>query len=63
MPVSIDKLIKFENKVAQLFNSGKLKELIHLSGGNEKKLINIFKKVKRGDWIVLLLCIMQLKWD
>ena len=45
-------LIKFESRVATLFNKGKLKELIHLSGGNETQLIQIFKKVKKEDWII-----------
>jgi len=48
----VQKLISFEDRVAGLFNNGKLKELVHLSGGNEKQLINIFKRVKKGDWII-----------
>lgn len=48
--MSRKKLIAFENKVARLFNSGKLKTIIHLSGGNEDDLIRIFSRVKKCDW-------------
>lgn len=44
-------LIAFEKKVANLFNSGKIKVPVHLSGGNEDELINIFKKIRRDDYV------------
>lgn len=46
-----DELIEFEAKVAELWEAGELPYLIHLSGGNEDQLIEIFKEVKDGDWI------------
>ena len=45
------KLIKFEYEIAQLFNTGKIKAPIHLYHGNEDKIINIFKKIKKEDWV------------
>ena len=45
------KLIKFESEIAQLFNTGKIKAPIHLYHGNENKIINIFKKIKKEDWV------------
>ena len=45
------KLIKFESEIAQLFNTGKIKAPIHLYHGNEDKIINIFKKIKKEDWV------------
>ena len=44
-------LIKFENKIIKLFNSSKIKSPIHLHSGNEKKLIETFKKIKKNDWV------------
>jgi pyruvate dehydrogenase E1 component alpha subunit len=44
-------LIKFEEEIAQLFEQAKIRAPIHLSGGNENKLIKIFKDYKEGDWI------------
>jgi len=46
-----DNLIKFENKVAHLFNSAKIRSPVHLHSGNEKSLIKIFKKIKKKDWV------------
>ena len=45
------KLIKFEDEIAQLFNAGKIKAPVHLYHGNEDKIINIFKKIKKEDWV------------
>ena len=45
------KLVKFEDEIAQLFNAGKIKAPIHLYHGNENKIINIFKKIKKEDWV------------
>ena len=44
-------LIKFEEKIANLFNQKKIKAPIHLYHGNEKKMINVFKKIKTNDWV------------
>lgn len=47
-------LISFEDEIATLFNSAKIKAPVHLSSGNEKKLFNIFKrkKISNKDWIL-----------
>jgi TPP-dependent pyruvate/acetoin dehydrogenase alpha subunit len=45
------KLIKFETKVANLFNNQKIKAPIHLYHGNEEKIINIFKNIRKRDWV------------
>ena len=45
------KLINFENKIANLFNRAKIKAPIHLYSNNEDKLIKIFKKIKKNDWV------------
>ena len=44
-------LIQFEKKIADYWESGKIKGPIHLSGGNEDELIEIFKYVKKSDWV------------
>jgi len=43
-------LIKFEDDIANLFNQAKIKSPIHLYSGNERFLINLFKKIKKNDW-------------
>jgi pyruvate dehydrogenase E1 component alpha subunit len=48
---TIDDLIVFERKIADHWEAGKIKGPIHLSGGNEKELIEIFKDVKQSDWV------------
>ena len=46
-----ESLIIFENRIRDLFAAGELPFLVHLSGGNEEQLINIFNKINEGDWI------------
>jgi pyruvate dehydrogenase E1 component alpha subunit len=41
----------FERRIADLFNAGALPHLIHLSGGNEEQLIEIFGEIRRADWV------------
>ena len=47
----IKKLISFENEIVKLYEKKKVKGPIHLSGNNEKELLNIFKKIKKKDWV------------
>ncbi len=47
----VKKLIDFELKVKKIYESGIIKAPIHLSGGNELQLINIFKKIRKKDWV------------
>jgi pyruvate dehydrogenase E1 component alpha subunit len=44
-------LIQFERKMADHWESGKVRGPIHLSGGNEDQLIEIFKRIKKTDWV------------
>lgn len=44
-------LIDFEKEVVELFNDGKLKSPVHLSGGNEDQVISIFERIKPTDWV------------
>lgn len=44
-------LIAFENKVADIFNSGKIKAPVHLYSGNEDMIIETFKNIKEEDWV------------
>ncbi len=47
-----EKLIQFENKIGELFNNKKIRAPIHLYFGNENHIINIFKKIKKNDWVL-----------
>lgn len=46
-----DDLIAFEARIAELWEAGELPYLLHLSGGNEQQLIEIFSRINEGDWI------------
>jgi pyruvate dehydrogenase E1 component alpha subunit len=49
--MKIRDLENFEIKVKKIYEDGKIKAPIHLSGNNERQLIRIFKKIKKNDWI------------
>jgi pyruvate dehydrogenase E1 component alpha subunit len=44
-------LIEFEEEIKKIYESGKIRSPIHLSGNNEDKLIKIFKKIRKSDWV------------
>ncbi len=44
-------MIDFEDKTKADWESGDLPCLLHLAGGNEQELIEIFKEVRPSDWI------------
>lgn len=44
-------LIDFEHRVAVLWENGKINAPIHLSGGNEEQLLNIFEEIKPHDYV------------
>jgi len=44
-------LINFEEDIKKIYESGKIRAPIHLSGNNEDKLIKIFKNIKKDDWV------------
>lgn len=48
---SKEELIAFETDIADTFNSGLIKAPVHLYYGNEDKMIEVFKKVKKIDWV------------
>lgn len=41
----------FEQHVATLFNDGKIRAPIHLSGGSEDKTLEVFKNIREQDWV------------
>lgn len=49
--MTVDDLIAFEHEVAEAFKARKVRGPIHLSGGNERQLIQIFQGIDRADWI------------
>ena len=46
-----EKLIIFEEEIADLFNKAKIRAPVHLYHGNEDQIIKIFKKIKSNDWV------------
>lgn len=49
--VTRDELIAFEAEVADRFNRGEIRAPVHLDGGNEDQLIEVFRDIKASDWI------------
>lgn len=53
MPITThtrDSLIAFEERVRQKWEAGELPYLLHLQGGEEGIMLDIFRRVKSGDW-------------
>jgi len=51
--VTKENLIAFEKHIAELYEKGLVKGPVHLSGGNEDQLIEIFKKIdKKKDYVL-----------
>lgn len=46
-----NELIDFENEVAEKFNNGLIRSPVHLYYGNEDKIIKIFEKVNKNDFV------------
>jgi pyruvate dehydrogenase E1 component alpha subunit len=44
-------LIDFERGIAALYDAGELPYLVHLSGGNEEQLLEVFSEVRPGDYV------------
>ena len=44
-------LIAFEQEIARAFEDGKIRAPVHLMGGNEDILIQIFANIKPEDWV------------
>ena len=47
-----DELIDFEADLARRWEAGEIKCPLHLCGGNEEQLLNIFSGIKRTDWVL-----------
>jgi TPP-dependent pyruvate/acetoin dehydrogenase alpha subunit len=45
-------LISFEAEIAELFNAGKIRSVIHLYSGGEEPLIRIFEDIRPQDWVL-----------
>ncbi len=49
--LTVEELIAFEADIAAEFNAGNIRAPIHLDGGNEQQLIEIFQEVSPDDWV------------
>ena len=50
--LTAEDLIRFEDRVADAFNSGLIRAPVHLYHGNENQMIEVFDEVKQQDWIM-----------
>jgi len=48
--LTAEDLIAFESEVAKRYENGEIKSPIHLSGGNERQILDIFQGIKSEDW-------------
>lgn len=46
-------LIAFEKDIAAEFEAGNIKAPVHLAGGNECQLIELFKTIRSQDWLLV----------
>lgn len=44
-------LIEFEEEIKELFLNKKIGAPVHLAVGSEDPLTDIFKKIKKDDWV------------
>lgn len=51
MKWTVEALKEFEERVIRGFEAGLYKCPVHLSGGNERELIDIFKSIKKSDYV------------
>lgn len=52
MSLTPEDLIAFERDIAAEFEAGKIKAPVHLAGGNETQLIEIFRNIRPQDWVL-----------
>ena len=48
---TVERLRSFEESIREAYLTGEVRGALHLSRGNESKLIEIFKDVSPGDWV------------
>ncbi len=49
--LTVEELIKFEDKIVEHWENAKIRGPVHLSNGNEEQLVEIFKRIKTTDWV------------
>ena len=49
--ITVDDLKSFEEEVKVVYEAGGIKAPVHLAGGNEQNLIDIFQYVHKDDWV------------
>lgn len=50
-PLTAADLRRFEREVANAFEAKQIAAPIHLSGGNEEQLLEIFREIEPADWV------------
>lgn len=49
--LNFDDVINFEQHVVESWESAKIRGPVHISNGNENELLEIFKRIKKTDWV------------
>ena len=50
--ITASQLRDFEDRVAEAFNSGRIRAPVHLYSGNEEEMIRVFSEVRAEDWVL-----------
>jgi pyruvate dehydrogenase E1 component alpha subunit len=50
--LNAEALRRFEDKIAKIFNAGRIQAPVHLYSGNEENMIRIFKDIQEDDWVM-----------
>ena len=49
--MTAEEVAAFERDIAERYNRGEIRSPIHLDGGNEHQLVEVFKTIDRRDWV------------
>jgi TPP-dependent pyruvate/acetoin dehydrogenase alpha subunit len=50
--LTVQELIDFEREIADLYDAKQIHSAIHLHSGGEEALIEIFKSIRKQDWVL-----------
>ena len=49
--MDIYELVAFEDEIREIYLAGRIRAPVHLCGGNEEQLIEIFDEIDEDDWV------------
>lgn len=49
--LAAEDLVRFEDEVAEAFNTGRIRAPVHLYSGNEAQMLEVFEQIAAADWL------------